>query len=171
MSSLYVLNLSPLSSYSCCRYLLCGFAFLLINGDKLFFFRWTVVANFTGAKFINLFLYVRTWYGFVKIFPYLRTWRCVPKLSSKAEEIIQGLGGYFPPAKHLTVPAVWDQAEVFSQMICLIYNPAVQLFWSFTLVEGAFHQDSNTGRPWTPILNSLALNLTKVHFHLSDASS
>lgn len=38
----------------------------------------------------------------------------MPKFSSKAEEIIQGLGSYLPPAKHLTVPAVWDQAEIFS---------------------------------------------------------
>ena len=39
----------------------------------------------------------------------------MPKLSSKAEETTQGLGGYLLPAKHLIVPAVWDQAEVFSQ--------------------------------------------------------
>ena len=116
ISSLYILNLSSLSSYSLCKCLIYSvvFAFLLINGDKLFFFWWTIVANFTGVKFINLFLYVRTWYGLVKIFPYLRTWRCVPTFSSKAEEIIQGLGSYLPPAKHLTVPAVWDQAEIFS---------------------------------------------------------
>lgn len=116
ISSLYIPNLSSLSSYSLCKCLIYSvvFAFLLINGDKLFFFWWTIVANFTGVKFINLFLYVRTWYGLVKIFPYLRTWRCVPTFSSKAEEIIQGLGSYLPPAKHLTVPAVWDQAEIFS---------------------------------------------------------
>lgn len=31
----------------------------------------------------------------------------------------------------------------FSQMICLLYNPAVPPFWSFGPEEGVFHQDSH----------------------------
>lgn len=88
-SSLHILNLRPLSVIHETRiFSTLWFAFLLINGDKLFFFWWREVANFQGVKFIDLFLYVRALCGLVKIFPYIRTWRCVSKLSSKAEERI-----------------------------------------------------------------------------------
>lgn len=126
--------------------------------------------NFKGVKFINIFFYLKHYVASLKYFLRLgHEGKCAPKLSSKAEEIIYGLGDYLPPVKHLITQQGGTKRR--PQMSGLLNNPAVQPLWSLSLDKGYFTSMATSGRPWTPALISSVLKLQKVHFHLSDAFS